>query len=270
MLFVDLDRFKKVNDCLGHARGDQLLVMVANRLRVVVTAELGEATARRGRCSPAWPATSSPCSSRKSSRSPRSRCVARRIALAIAEPFELQGHSIDIGASIGVAVSPDHGLTVESLMRAADIAMYRAKQRGGGRISCSATAWRRSISARSRSRLRSPTRCRAASCGLRMQPQISLSTRRGHRRRGAGALEPSARRHAPAVDLHPDRRADRHHRRNRRLGDQRGRLDARRNGSARARTARLAFNVSPRQLDRADFFTRLRAAFADAARAACR
>ena len=51
---------------------------------------------------------------------------------AISEPFELYGHSVDIGASIGVAVSPDHGTTIESLMRAADIAMYRAKSRGGG------------------------------------------------------------------------------------------------------------------------------------------
>ena len=59
--------------------------------------------------------------------------VARRVVLAISEPFELCSHSVDIGASIGVAISPDHGSSIESLMRAADIAMYRAKSNGGGR-----------------------------------------------------------------------------------------------------------------------------------------
>jgi diguanylate cyclase (GGDEF)-like protein len=132
MLFVDLDRFKNVNDSLGHARGDQLLIMVANRLRVVVTAEVSENAGLRPLLARLagdeftifFPQVDAVADVER---------VARRIALAISEPFELQGHSVDIGASIGVAVCPEHGDTIEALMRAADIAMYRAKQQGGGR-----------------------------------------------------------------------------------------------------------------------------------------
>jgi diguanylate cyclase (GGDEF)-like protein len=131
MLFVDLDRFKMVNDSLGHARGDQLLIMVANRLRVVVNAEFtGNARSRPLLARLAgdeftifFPEVETVAEIER---------VARRIVLAISEPFELCSHSVDIGASIGIAVSPDHGTSIESLMRAADIAMYRAKSVGGG------------------------------------------------------------------------------------------------------------------------------------------
>src|SRR3954454_758571 len=131
MLFVDLDRFKLVNDSLGHARGDQLLIMVANRLRVVVNAEFtGSARTRPLLARQAgdeftifFPLIESPAEIER---------VARRIVLAIAEPFELCSHSVDIGASIGIALCPDHGASIEALMRAADIAMYRAKALGGG------------------------------------------------------------------------------------------------------------------------------------------
>src|SRR5206468_9573584 len=58
--------------------------------------------------------------------------LARRIVMAISEPFELCSHSVDIGASIGIAVAPHHGTNIEVLMRSADIAMYRAKSCGGG------------------------------------------------------------------------------------------------------------------------------------------
>src|SRR6476661_868012 len=131
MLFVDLDRFKLVNDSLGHARGDQLLIMVANRLRVVVNAEFtGSARTRPLLARLAgdeftifFPEIESVAEIER---------VARRIVLAIAEPFELSSHSVDIGASIGIAICPEHGSSIESLMRAADIAMYRAKALGGG------------------------------------------------------------------------------------------------------------------------------------------
>src|SRR5947208_1755059 len=131
MLFVDLDRFKMVNDSLGHARGDQLLIMVANRLRVVVNAEFtGSARTR--------PLLARLAGDEFTIFFPEIESVAeiervpRRIVLAIAEPFELCSHSVDIGASIGIAISPDHGTSIEALMRSADIAMYRAKSNGGG------------------------------------------------------------------------------------------------------------------------------------------
>ncbi|QNP42448.1 GGDEF domain-containing protein [Sphingomonas daechungensis] len=148
MLFVDLDRFKMVNDSLGHARGDQLLIMVANRLRVVVTAEIAETACKRPLLARLagdeftlfFPDIASTADVER---------IARRIVVAISEPFELYGHSVDIGASIGVALNPDHGTTVESLMRAADIAMYRAKALGGGSTACSMTSSPPNISARS-------------------------------------------------------------------------------------------------------------------------
>ena len=131
MLFVDLDRFKAVNDNLGHARGDQLLIMVANRLRVVVNAEFTGGSRPR-------PLLARLAGDEFTMFFPRIAAIeeieriARRIVLAISEPFELCSHSVDIGASVGVAITPDHGTSVESLMRAADIAMYRAKSVGGG------------------------------------------------------------------------------------------------------------------------------------------
>ena len=105
MLFVDLDRFKIVNDSLGHARGDQLLIMVANRLRVLVNAEFtGSARTRPLLARLAgdeftmfFPDVESVAEVER---------IARRIVLAIAEPFELSSHNIDIGASVGVAVTP--------------------------------------------------------------------------------------------------------------------------------------------------------------------
>jgi diguanylate cyclase (GGDEF)-like protein len=261
MLFVDLDRFKSVNDCLGHARGDQLLVMVANRLRVVVTAELGDHGAPR-------PLLARLAGDEFTMFFPRIESVAevemlaRRIALAIAEPFELQGHSIDIGASIGVAVSPNHGQTVESLMRAADLAMYRAKQRGGGQhfLFCETLAQEH------QTRIEIETALTDAvprgQLRIALQPQVSLVTGEVT---GAEAL---VRWHHPRDGIRPPATFIP-------IAEQTGIIAEigdwviaeaaatlaawKRDGINR----RLAFNVSPRQLDRVDFYSRLRTAFAD-------
>lgn len=130
LLFVDLDGFKEVNDSLGHAQGDQVLAMVADRLRVVVAAE----TDAEGLSMPViarlagdeftllFPGV------KDSSDGAR---IARQALAALSEPFHSGGHSVNVGASIGVALGPDHGADLTSLMKAADIAMYHAK--GSGR-----------------------------------------------------------------------------------------------------------------------------------------
>ena len=262
MLFVDLDRFKNVNDSLGHARGDQLLIMVANRLRVVVTAELGESQVQRpilarlagDEFTIFFPDIQDAADAER---------VARRIALAISEPFELHGHSIDIGASVGVALCPDHGDAIESLMRAADIAMYRAKQLGGGRY----CLFSEELAAEHQRKVDTEAALgEAVQRGefvLAFQPQLSLSSgevcgaeallRWNHPRDGLrlpGTFIPIAEQTGIIAEI----------------GDwvieEAASMLA--EWQSQGVKRRLSFNVSPRQLDRADFFTRLRSTFADA------
>jgi diguanylate cyclase (GGDEF)-like protein len=262
MLFVDLDRFKNVNDSLGHARGDQLLIMVANRLRVVVTAEVGEGPAAR-------PLLARLAGDEFTIFFPEIDCVAdaervgRRIALAISEPFELHGHSVDIGASVGVALSPDHGTTIESLMRAADIAMYQAKNSGGGRY----CLFSEELAAEHQRKVDTEAALsEAVQRGeflLALQPQLSLATgaisgaeallRWNHPREGMrlpGTFIPIAEQTGIIAEI----------------GDwviaEVASMLA--EWQSQGIERRIAFNVSPRQLDRADFFQRLRSTFTDA------
>ncbi|NUT01102.1 MAG: EAL domain-containing protein [Sphingomonas sp.] len=261
MLFVDLDRFKLVNDSLGHARGDQLLIMVANRLRVVVTAEVADATGRR-------PLLARLAGDEFTLFFPEIRSVtevervARRIAVAISEPFELYGHSVDIGASIGVAVSPDHGNSIESLMRAADIAMYRAKALGGGQHCLFddelAADHQRKIDIEK-------ALTEAVQRGefvLAYQPQLSLVTGelvgteallRWHHPREGLCMPNSFIPVAESTGLISE------------IGEWVTNEVAATLGSwyREGFDRRVAFNVSPRQLERADFFIRLRQAFVD-------
>ncbi len=132
LYFIDLDRFKAVNDTLGHATGDVLLGMVANRLRAVADRFAAESDAKPpliGRLAGDEFTMFFP-----ELRNPRdAERIGRGILFALSEPFDLADQEVQIGASIGIALRPEHGTTLHDLMRAADAAMYHAKALGRGR-----------------------------------------------------------------------------------------------------------------------------------------
>ena len=262
MLFVDLDRFKMVNDSLGHARGDQLLIMVANRLRVVVNAEFAGSARNRPLLARLagdeftifFPSISSAAEIEQ---------IARRLVLAISEPFELSGHSVDIGASIGVALSPEHGISIEALMRAADIAMYRAKANGGGQHCLFNTGLADEHQHKLDIEKALTESVQRGAFMLMYQPQISLVTGEVC---GAEALlrwdHPRDGLQLPSTFVHVAERTgiiteigDWV------IGEVAASLgDWRRSGF----DSRIGFNISPRQVERPDFFAKLRHAFSEA------
>ncbi|MFC0530080.1 putative bifunctional diguanylate cyclase/phosphodiesterase [Phytohabitans kaempferiae] len=121
LLVLDLDRFKHVNDALGHAVGDRLLVEVGGRLTGVVRP--GDIVARLGGdefaiLAPGLAGVED------------ARDLAARVVEALAEPVALDGLPLDVSGSVGIAVYPAHGEDFATLLRHADVAMYDAKHRG--------------------------------------------------------------------------------------------------------------------------------------------
>jgi len=119
VMIIDLDRFKEVNDTLGHHIGDILLQQVAARLQS--TLREGDTIARLGgdEFAVLLPMVSGAVAAAG---------VAEKLVKALEEPFTIRTWTFDIDASIGIAVSPEHGDTVDSLMQRADVAMYLAKE----------------------------------------------------------------------------------------------------------------------------------------------
>ena len=121
--YLDVDRFKDVNDTLGHHTGDQLIKLVAQRLKNCLRPN--DFLSRFG--GDEFVILCAPAGAEKSS------ALAERVARAFASPFAVNGQKIRVTASLGVAVAPDHGVTADELMRHADIALYEAKDRGRDR-----------------------------------------------------------------------------------------------------------------------------------------
>jgi diguanylate cyclase (GGDEF)-like protein/PAS domain S-box-containing protein len=126
LLFLDLDRFKSVNDNYGHEVGDQLLNNVADRLRSCVRE--GDTLARQGGDEFVVVVSDihEPSDAGK---------VAEHLIVALQAPFYIDGKECFIGGSVGIAVYPDDGDDLDELARKADTAMYRAKESGGNRYS---------------------------------------------------------------------------------------------------------------------------------------
>jgi diguanylate cyclase (GGDEF)-like protein/PAS domain S-box-containing protein len=125
LLFMDLDGFKRVNDMLGHAAGDDLLVHVAQRLRAGVRD--GDVCVRLGGdefvvCCPGIEGA-------------HASALAERLLAAVSEPYDIHGHEVVIGASVGIATARgDDPLSADQLLSNADLATYRAKRLGRGRV----------------------------------------------------------------------------------------------------------------------------------------
>jgi diguanylate cyclase (GGDEF)-like protein len=125
VLFIDLDNFKVVNDSLGHNAGDKLLVELGCRLRDAIRPS--DTIARFG-----GDEFVVLCEDIKEARD--AVVVGQRIVEAATEPFALEGREMFVSASVGVALAIDGDATPETLLRDADAAMYRAKERGPGRV----------------------------------------------------------------------------------------------------------------------------------------
>ncbi|GAA0309012.1 hypothetical protein GCM10009528_27970 [Kineococcus aurantiacus] len=167
VLLVDLDRFKEVNDSLGHAAGDELLVGVGARFAAVLRA--GDLLARLGGDEFAVLV--------RAGADGGGREVAARLSASLAEPFVLSGVRVHVGASIGVASAGPGTASAAELLRRADVAMYRAKA-DGGRTHQYAEA----LDEGSRDRLRLVDELRTGIAQGQLvvhhQPKIALSTGR--------------------------------------------------------------------------------------------
>jgi diguanylate cyclase (GGDEF)-like protein len=122
LLLLDLDRFKEVNDTLGHNVGDVLLMEVAHKLRVTLPEPATVARLGGDEFAMFLPGADEAAAVDS----------ARTTLARLAQPIAIEGSLLEVGGSIGIALAPEHGADPETLLRRADVAMYLAKRTGGG------------------------------------------------------------------------------------------------------------------------------------------
>ena len=170
LLMIDLDRFKEVNDTLGHQVGDRLLARVSRRLALEMRAYCGGEVARLGGDEFAiWV--------EGFDNEVTAEAVAARALSALVAPLEIDVYRLEVGASIGIALAPRHADTPGGLMRCADVAMYAAKRQGAGY-----TIYDPALDPYSQERLALLSELRAAigrgEMVVHYQPRVGLAERR--------------------------------------------------------------------------------------------
>lgn len=169
LLFVDLDRFKNINDSLGHHVGDQLLRAVAERIVQCVRAS--DTVSRPGgdEFTLLLPHIAGPDDAAR---------VAEKLLEALARPFSIDGRQLMISASIGISLYPDDGADIAALMRSADVAMYHGKESGRNAYHFFRTEMNERVLERVSLENALRRALRNGEFALHYQPQIDSATRR--------------------------------------------------------------------------------------------
>jgi diguanylate cyclase (GGDEF)-like protein len=166
--YIDVDRFKDVNDTMGHAAGDTLIMAVAERLRQALTPE--DFLSRFGGdefavlCRASGP------------NSPNE--LAERLRSAFEDSFDVYGQRVRMTASVGLAMAPDHGASPEELMRHADIALYQGKNQGRDRAMLFCAEMAAEVEQRREVELELHAAMQAGNLELHYQPLVSCANGR--------------------------------------------------------------------------------------------
>jgi diguanylate cyclase (GGDEF)-like protein len=177
IFLLDLDNFKSVNDSLGHPIGDALLQEVARRLQAAVGEN--DLVARLGGDEFAILEVS------QGAQRESAIALASRIRDVVSAPYELEGHQVVIGTSLGIALAPTHGQQVDQLLKCADLALYRAKSDGRSQYCFFEAALEEKARARRALETDLRSALRLHQINLHYQPVIDIATREP---RGAEAL----------------------------------------------------------------------------------